>query len=379
MKIFSTYGYSGTIEKWNIFFNKNIYMRFLATIIFLVFSSSFVLSQTNYTINFSDTSTYEVTCGKVVPSQWSVKNDSCILYTPYLRVESSGVTNIVFSIKINQSGNGETSDRAYVFHSVDEGSWLLDTLITAGGNPAVYTYYDSISLNYSHYIRFMIAMRTNAKTEFWAIKNAEILVSNVISYSSRPATPSLDDHSLPVELMHFTSVPLGNIVEINWATASETNNDFYTIEKSMDNLNFFQLGYLKGAGNSNTTINYVFKDADPLNGINYYRLMQTDFDGKTNDVGLTWCNLNTNISIDDPIIIYSEVDGSVYISINSLKDQLISVSIYDLNGNVLLSENHELIKGLNQVSIKPTLVSISLIILKVDTSEQSFYAKLNVI
>lgn len=378
MSAMHTFGYFRTVKQRYLLINKKISSCCIVTIILLVTSSSFSFSQTSYSINFSDTSTYHVTCGKVVSSQWSVKNDSCILYTPYLKAENPGITNVIFSIKINQSGNGDINDKAYVFHAIDEGSWQLDTMVTAGGSPAVYNYNHSVTLNFGHYLRFMMVMRTNAQTEFWAIKNAEIKVANVTSYSVRPLTPSPDSNALPVELVRFTSVQQGNDIALTWLTASESNNDYFTLEKSIDNLDYYTLGEIKGEGNSNSLNSYTFQDANPSE-FNYYRLKQTDFDGKTNDVGLTWCKLNRNISLNNPVISYSEIDGNINISIYSGKEQSISVSIYDLNGNILLSEELELIKGFNQKSIKLPVISKELTIVKVGTNEQSFYAKINIL
>jgi hypothetical protein len=184
---------------------------------------------------------------------------------------------------------------------------------------------------------------------------------------------------MPVELISFDAGCNGDKIILNWTTSSETNNDYFTIERSADGTTFEALATVNAAGSSNSLNNYGFNDIDPVNGINYYKLMQTDFDGITKDVGLTWCNLITTISIEDPIISYSEVEETIHISINSSKEQLIRVSIYDLNGNKLFSENLEIIEGMNQSSIKPMLVSGGLYIVKVDMSKQYFCSKLNIL
>ncbi|MBK8886659.1 MAG: T9SS type A sorting domain-containing protein [Saprospiraceae bacterium] len=66
---------------------------------------------------------------------------------------------------------------------------------------------------------------------------------------------------------------------ISFSTASETNNDYFTIERSGDGRSFESIGEIKGAGNSNQELSYEFVDESPLAGINYYRIKQTDFDG----------------------------------------------------------------------------------------------------
>lgn len=86
---------------------------------------------------------------------------------------------------------------------------------------------------------------------------------------------------LPIELISFTAKPTNKgSVQLDWITASEINNDFFTIERSADGLDFHELTTLPGAGNSSVTLNYAFTDKNPFFGISYYRLKQTDFDGQ---------------------------------------------------------------------------------------------------
>lgn len=84
--------------------------------------------------------------------------------------------------------------------------------------------------------------------------------------------------ALPVQLTNFEAVVSeNNHVKIDWQTASEINNDFFTVERSINGKNWEKLQKINGAGNSSTLINYNFVDRKPLNGTSYYRLKQTDF------------------------------------------------------------------------------------------------------
>lgn len=85
---------------------------------------------------------------------------------------------------------------------------------------------------------------------------------------------------LPVELLYFTANPGYNSIMLEWATATETNNDYFTIEKSTDGKNFSIAGLVDGAGTSAYTNTYSFEDAEAQEGIWYYRLKQTDHNGK---------------------------------------------------------------------------------------------------
>lgn len=84
---------------------------------------------------------------------------------------------------------------------------------------------------------------------------------------------------LPITLLEFNAVLRKNVVDVTWSTASEINNDFFTVEKSKDGKQFEGTGKIKGAGNSSVTLHYSFPDYHPFPGLSYYRLKQTDFDG----------------------------------------------------------------------------------------------------
>jgi len=82
---------------------------------------------------------------------------------------------------------------------------------------------------------------------------------------------------LPIQLLNFTAIANNGAIEIKWITASEINNDYYTVEKSIDGLYFETLAIIPSFGNSNQIQNYSAMDIDPCLGISYYRLKQTDF------------------------------------------------------------------------------------------------------
>lgn len=86
---------------------------------------------------------------------------------------------------------------------------------------------------------------------------------------------------LPVELLHFTARPDGDRVRLDWATATERNNAFFTVERSADNHAFSAVLEVDGAGDSQQQLDYSAYDQAPLPGLSYYRLRQTDHDGSS--------------------------------------------------------------------------------------------------
>lgn len=89
------------------------------------------------------------------------------------------------------------------------------------------------------------------------------------------------DNPLPIELLWFDARPDGSQVRLDWSTASERDNDYFTIERSADGHEFTEVMRVDGAGNSTTTLTYSDYDRWPLPGTSFYRLRQTDLDGAT--------------------------------------------------------------------------------------------------
>ncbi|MCP4438885.1 MAG: T9SS type A sorting domain-containing protein [Aureispira sp.] len=105
----------------------------------------------------------------------------------------------------------------------------------------------------------------------------------------------------PIELIYFSTVLEGKSISVSWATASETNNDFFVVERSLDALTWEDLITIDGAGTSSTTRYYSVLDDEPEFGISYYRLKQTDFDGTTSYSDINSIENNKNKSI----VVYS--------------------------------------------------------------------------
>lgn len=85
---------------------------------------------------------------------------------------------------------------------------------------------------------------------------------------------------LAVDLLYFEAVSLKSKVVLKWETASEINNNYFLVERSVDGKSFSQIGNVPGQGNSNNLSFYEFEDLKPNSGINYYRIAQVDFDNK---------------------------------------------------------------------------------------------------
>lgn len=107
-----------------------------------------------------------------------------------------------------------------------------------------------------------------------------VVFSNVNFQNGDRFTLGNTDNSipLPIELLSFKATVQQQDVKLTWSTASEHNNDFFTIERTVDAKEWISIGTLKGMGNSIVKRNYNFVDEKPYANVSYYRLKQTDFD-----------------------------------------------------------------------------------------------------
>ncbi|MDX2361275.1 MAG: T9SS type A sorting domain-containing protein [Crocinitomicaceae bacterium] len=138
---------------------------------------------------------------------------------------------------------------------------------------------------------------------------------------------------LPIELGGFEVGCGSNMAELNWTTISENNNDFFTVEKSTDGYEFNSIGTVDAIGNSMEENNYRFNDVNPENAIVYYRLKQTDVDGKFSFSTVVASNCGSNIKIyPNPTV------GELFIDVDESLEGVHSVIITDVVGNVVQEE-----------------------------------------
>jgi len=98
---------------------------------------------------------------------------------------------------------------------------------------------------------------------------------------SRPDIQFCEAVALPIELLSFNVKDVNDIVEIKWLVATQFNNDHYSIWRSIDGENWHEIIRIIGDGTSVNIKEYRYEDLDPYTGISYYRLSQTDYDGKS--------------------------------------------------------------------------------------------------
>ena len=123
------------------------------------------------------------------------------------------------------------------------------------------------------------------------------------------------------------------IIRLNWITSSEVNNDYFTIERSVDGKNFTSIGILKSKGNSTEDTYYQYEDKDFPQGQLYYRLLQTDYDGSSKYSKII--GIQGKDAAHKVTIFPSPSSEFIAIQASGLVTSLMRIQLYDLNGSLL--------------------------------------------
>jgi hypothetical protein len=191
-----------------------------------------------------------------------------------------------------------------------------------------------------------------------------------------PFTLSTTDNvanPLPVELINFDAQPNGNSVDVTWQTASEINNDFFTVEKSIDGVNFEFVAEVDGAGNSTSLLSYSTVDENPYNGQSFYRLKQTDFDGTVEYSDPVVVNFNgaNLISIyPNPVL---GNDQRFTIDYTNLNESVSSIQLVDELGRIV--HNQSVNTANKQVIISTENIGAGVYFVKVITTINQYISK----
>ncbi|MFM9944521.1 MAG: T9SS type A sorting domain-containing protein [Bacteroidia bacterium] len=225
-------------------------------------------------------------------------------YTPLVIVFNLGHTTDDFNvIAVDKVTDDGTRTGATYTSTVVKAMWFI-TETTSGGSNVNLQFQWNTTDEGSGFDRTSCRMAHYNSSTWTNIGNlASASGSNPFTFISSNYTGTFSPFGmnggggpLPVKFLNIDVKKTGNDIIIKWATAIEINNDYFIIEKSYDNQNFFEIGRVKGFGNSQQIQSYSFIDNALNNNINYYRLKQVDYDGKfeySNVAVLNILNQNT--------------------------------------------------------------------------------------
>jgi hypothetical protein len=140
-----------------------------------------------------------------------------------------------------------------------------------------------------------------------------------------------DPNSFPVEWLGFDGRVIGEEVVLDWATASELNNNYFEVERAIDGENFERIGVLAGNGTTQEIQHYQFIDMNPKNGSNYYRLKQVDLDGQFAFSEI----VNLNVAPSGFRYAVFPNPTSDFLNVSTTDNKIVNIELLNLNGQVV--------------------------------------------
>lgn len=210
--------------------------------------------------------------------------------------------------------------------------------------------------------------------------DASSTVVNIPSLS--PWTLTGNNVELPIHLLNFNAqyIPESKSVKVLWQTVTEINNNYFTIDRTVDGFNFETIGNLNGAGNSNSLLSYSFNDENPLKGISYYRLKQTDFNGNSTYSNLAPIAINSLGENYDTILKSYPNPASTNINLSFLaaNNENVEIQISDFTGRIIQQKNVFLNQGGNSIDLDVSDIPNGLYMVSVKSQTPSEILKLAV-
>ncbi|MEZ4830222.1 MAG: PQQ-dependent sugar dehydrogenase [Bacteroidia bacterium] len=185
-------------------------------------------------------------------------------------------------------------------------------------------------------------------------------------------------NAFPVEYLYAQAIAKGDRVELEWVTSSETNNDFFTIERSSDGKVFWQIQEIDGKGTTQEPTHYKTTDFDPLPGTSYYRLRQTDLNGHMSFSSVMEVNIDPRglglklKAAPNPV----EKGNPFDVQFIAAEARPVYLEIFDLNGKQIFSNNYSAIKGFNNISLSSDNLTPGIYFIRLANYFQSETAKI---
>lgn len=263
-------------------------------------------------------------------------------------------------------------NRGHQTYSVDFDNYGIDRYfrieptVNSGLNVTMRMYYFDAELSSGNHVEaFLIPWRSadNGLTwegQFFPLNLSNDAAANWVQQTGIDAFSlwTLSDwqnEPLPIQLLHFSAVPNGSVVDLEWITASEINNHYFTVERSADATQFEGIIQRLGAGNSNIVLVYQDVDYQPLTGISYYRLKQTDFDGSFSYSQIVPVFFGSS---GEAFQAFVDINRDFQLIYGSSERAPAEIRLFDAAGRLVLQNYTHVQKGENKIKIvNPGLAS----------------------
>ncbi len=271
---------------------------------------------------------------------------------------------VIDSVTFTFTGSTPTGSRVF-FNAVNR-SWIINESTAGGSNATVTAQWNGtdemagFNRSQSYIARYTGTTWSSGNAGAPAGTNPYVQSrSGVTAFSPFTVGSGTGTGTLPVELLSFSGTKSTHAVILNWITASETNNDYFIVERAAGSKPFEAIGNkVKGMGNSNTLTAYNQTDDNAYSyaklnnsSVLFYRLAQYDFNGTKTYSNVINVNIENNISSLNASVEPNPFTKDLTIKIHSATAATTSIKLMDMAGRILLSKSFETINGNNEYSI----------------------------
>lgn len=253
--------------------------------------------------------------------------------------------------------------------------WVIDRSPGSNAAPSVTLTWNAASCNVSvladlRVARFDGAMwqdEGNGGTTGTPTAGTVITAAPVTAFS--PFTLANYTLPMPIELLAFDAQYNGSEVELRWSTATEIDNDYFTVERSSAGGNFREILRQPGAGNSNSVLHYNDRDPFPQNGTNYYRLKQTDYNGQYSYSHIVPVDIKP--AGDDLQLVSAYAAGDqLNLLLTGGADELLVIDVYNTEGRLVHTITQEHADGSTALQLSTAAWPAGLYLVKVTAGSQ---------
>lgn len=184
--------------------------------------------------------------------------------------------------------------------------------------------------------------------------------------------------TLPIELLSFKGIKEGKLNRLEWTTASESNNDYFTVERSYDGAKFKEVAKINGAGNSTQNINYTMLDElSPLTELTYYRLKQTDFNGEYSFSEII--SLETEQTDFKIVNIFNSTEQNILeVTLNCENTATLTFELFDITGKKVFFSSRNVPDSNMKITISTINLKTSIYLFKANDGNQLITRKIKI-
>ncbi|BDS10362.1 T9SS type A sorting domain-containing protein [Aureispira anguillae] len=226
-----------------------------------------------------------------------------------------------------------------------------------------------------------LAKKITGSVGTWQSYNSTVnSSSNELSYGTLNSfsefTGLLDASTLPIDLLSFSGQKINANIELQWTTSSETNNAYFTLQKSVDGINWQYLDTVSGQGTTTQPSHYTYTDVNPFSSYNYYRLLQTDFSGAISNISnVIMIYFDTAIKRAKQFPPSFWINSQKELCFMSERNSSFVLQIFNTLGQVVYKSDYNSHQGLNRIPLPVNNTVPCAYIISISNKQSSYSQK----